>query len=250
VNKLWTNCSRNDLRNYYLKEKVKGWCMEEKPDACCYKADLNSENFEHLGCFTEDPENLSVPILLGKKTSPDGAFTAQECYEMAESYPIFGIRDYECWAAPNKQTYASKGKSTKCNCDRGALNSISVFGVVGKGPFNVEDLGCWADKLSWHRAFGTLLKHDAQGMMKEQCFEIVKEENVKRSANGKNPYVVFAVQDLRECWASEKREEYKKYGKSNQCLGKGPIWGGRGGAWAGNVYRFKTSVPPKYWIDN
>jgi len=250
---LWSDCSRERFRDTY-EEYKDNWCMEEKPDACCYKADLNSEAFKHLGCFSEDPNNPSVPIMLGQKHS--GTFTAQECYELAaiyrESYPIFGIRDYECWAALNKQTYNSKGNSTKCNCQRGALNSISAFEVVGRGTFNVEDLGCWTDTKD-DRAFGKLLKYaPLEGMKKEECLAIVREENAKMKANGKEEhelYALFAVQDHRECWASEESNNYKKHDKSNQCLGKGPIWGGNGGNWAGNVYKLKSHVPKGWWID-
>ena len=90
--------------------------------------------FQHLGCFAEDPLNPSLPILLGKKVS--SRYTAQECFELAGllGHPIFGIRDYECYAAPTNTTYDSKGTSTSCNCERGALNSVSAFKVDFSKP--------------------------------------------------------------------------------------------------------------------
>jgi len=261
--RLWSQCSRKRMRDYYVQNKD-NWCMEEKTDACCYKADLTSKSFEHKGCFSEDPMNMSMPVLIGQKIGQSGTFTAQECYELAqlyrESYPVFGLRDYECFAALTDQTYDSKGTSTKCNCDRGALNSVSVFGVVRKEPFNAEDLGCWADTRA-DRTFSKLLLHDGlMGMTKERCFAIVREENAKRRAvtcRGSNLapvetctdlYTFFAVQDKRECWAAEVKpkepEHYKKHGKSDKCVG------GIGGPWANSVYRLKTFVPQDWKIDN
>jgi len=234
-NILWSSCSRKRFRDYYVQKK-NNWCMEEKPDTCCYREDMNGKSFQHLGCFAEDPLNPSLPILLGKKVS--SRYTAQECFELAGllGHPIFGIRDYECYAAPTNTTYDSKGTSTSCNCERGALNSVSAFKVdFSKPVLDFEDLGCWADKYS-PRALPIMLKYEPyKGVTKDQCFQAVKDENEKRRADGEAPYTVFSVQDLRECRVSEDTESYKRYGESDKC------WNGQGGAWANSVYRLTVN---------